>query len=153
MTTAVRAGRIVERELYILRRMWHAIAFSSFIAPLLFLVAMGVGVGGYVDDRSPHALGGLTYLQFVAPGLLASNIMMLAVGDSLWWVMGGTKWDKRYHAMIAGPIGTTDVLWSHLAYEGLRAAMSTVAFLIVAVPLGAISSWWARNAGCAIAGR
>ncbi len=143
MTAIARVGRIVEREVHIVRKMWHAIFFSAFVAPLLFLVAMGVGVGGYVDERSPHALGGISYLQFVAPGLIASNILMLAIGDSLWWVMGGTKWDKRYHAMIATPLDTTDVFGGHLAYEALRALASTVAFLIVAAPLGALASWWA----------
>lgn len=143
MTAVARVSRVVERELYVLRHLWHGIAFSAFASPLLFLVAMGIGVGGYVDERSSDALQGLTYLQFVAPGLLATSVFQLAVGDSLWWVMGGTKWDKRYHAMIAAPLSTTDVLGSHLAYEALRAAMATVAFLIVAAPLGAVGSWWA----------
>ena len=126
-----------------MRRLWHGIAFSAFVAPLLFLVAMGVGVGGYVDNRSTAALHGLSYLRFVAPGLLAANIVQLAVGDSLWWVMGGTKWDKRYHAMIASPLGTDDVLAGHLAWEAIRSAVTTIAFLIVSAPLGAIGSWWA----------
>ncbi len=139
---AVRVGRIVERELRIMRRLWHGIAFSAFVSPLLFLAAMGVGVGGYIDERSNAALHGLSYLQFVAPGLLAANVMQLAVGDSLWWVMGGTKWDKRYHAMTASPLQSTDVLNGHLAYESLRATATTIAFLLVAVLLGAIGSWW-----------
>ncbi|MEY2470084.1 MAG: lipooligosaccharide transport system permease protein [Actinomycetota bacterium] len=143
MTAVARVGRLVEREAHIMRRLWHGIAFSAFVSPLLFLVAMGGGVGGYVDDRSSAALHGLSYMQFVAPGLLAASILQLAVGDSLWWVMGGTKWDKRYHAMIASPLATTDVLGGHLAWEGLRGLASTVAFLIVATPLGAINSWWA----------
>lgn len=143
MTALARVGRIVEREVHIMRRLWHGIAFSAFVSPLLFLVAMGVGVGGYIDDGSPAALDGSTYLQFVAPGLIAANILMLAVGDSLWWVMGGTKWDKRYHAMIASPLDTNDVLGGHLAYEALRATASTIAFLLVAAPLGALASWWA----------
>ena len=37
--------------------------------PLLFLLSIGVGVGGYVDRQANAALGGLSYLQFVAPGL------------------------------------------------------------------------------------
>ncbi len=143
MTAAARVGRLVEREALIMRRLWHGIAFSAFVSPLLFLVAMGAGVGGYVDDRSSAALDGLSYMQFVAPGLLAASILQSAVGDSLWWVMSGTKWDKRYHAMIASPLGTTDVLGGHLAWEALRAAATTLAFLVVAVPLGAIESWWA----------
>jgi lipooligosaccharide transport system permease protein len=135
-----RVGRLVERELYVFRHLWHGIAFSSFVGPLLFLVAMGVGVGGYIDDRSADSLGGLTYLQFVAPGLMAANILMGAVGDSLWWVMGGTQWDKRYYAMTSGPLGTDDVLFGHFAWEAVRALMSTVAFLVVAAPLGAVTS-------------
>ena len=143
MTALVRVGRIVEREVHVMRRLWHGIAFSAFVSPLLFLVAMGVGVGGYIDERSVAALDGLSYVQFVAPGLLAASILQLAVGDSLWWVMGGTKWDRRYHAMVASPLEPIDVLGGHLAYEALRSAASTVAFLIVAAPLGALASWWA----------
>lgn len=126
-----------------MRRLWHGIVFSAFVSPLLFLVAMGVGVGGYVDRHADAALGGLSYLQFVAPGLLAGNVVQLAVGDSLWWVMGGTKWDKRYHAMIASPIGSDDVLAGHLAWEAIRASVTTAAFLVVATALGAIGSAWA----------
>ncbi|MEY2399626.1 MAG: lipooligosaccharide transport system permease protein [Actinomycetota bacterium] len=142
-SSVVGVGRLVERELRTMRRLWHGIVFSAFVSPLLFLVAMGVGVGGYVDARSNAALGGLTYLKFVAPGLLAANIVQLAVGDSLWWVMGGTKWDKRYFAMIASPLGTKDVLAGHLAWQALRATFTTVAFLIVALLLGGLGSWWA----------
>lgn len=142
MTAVARVGRLVEREVRVMRHLWHGIAFSAFIAPLLFLVSMGVGVGGYVDERSAAALHGLTYLQFVAPGMIASNVMMLAVGDSLWWVMGGTKWEKRYVAMIATPLDTDDVFAGHLAYVSLRSMVATVAFLIVGWPLGAISSFW-----------
>lgn len=143
MTAAARVGRLVEREVHIMRRLWHGIAFSAFVSPLLFLLAMGVGVGGYVDDRSSAALHGLSYLKFVGPGLLGANILQLAVGDSLWWVMGGTKWEKRYHAMVASPLGSDDVLGGHLAWEALRAGATTIAFLMVATPLGAIGSWWA----------
>jgi len=143
MTAPVRVARLVEREMRIMRHLWHGIAFTAFVAPLLFLVAMGIGVGGYVDERSSAALEGLSYLKFVGPGLLAANILQLAVADSMWWVMGGTKWEKRYHAMVASPLGSTDVLGGHLAWEALRAAATTIAFLIVAAPLGALGSWWA----------
>ena len=106
MTTAPRVVRLVEREARIMRRLWHGIVFSAFVSPLLFLLAMGVGVGGYVDRQADATLRGLSYLQFVAPGLLAANVVQLAVGDSLWWVMGGTKWDRRYHGMVASPLAS-----------------------------------------------
>jgi lipooligosaccharide transport system permease protein len=135
--------RILEREAHILRRLWHGIVFSAFVQPLLYLLAMGVGIGGYVDARGPVALGGLDYLDFVAPGLLAATAFQLGVGDSLWPVMGGTSWDKRYIAMVATPIGAGQVLAAHLSWQTVRTTIATVAFLLVATPLGAVSSPWA----------
>jgi lipooligosaccharide transport system permease protein len=135
--------RLLERELHILRRLWHGIVFSAFVQPVLYLVAMGVGIGTYVDQNSTAALGGLTYVQFVAPGLLAATAFQLGVGDSLWPVMSGTKWDMRYHAMVASPIGPGQVLAAHLGWQAVRTTIATVAFLLVATPLGAIESPWA----------
>jgi lipooligosaccharide transport system permease protein len=135
--------RLLEREVHILRRLWHGIVFSAFIQPLLYLLAMGVGIGGYVDARGTSSLGGLPYLEFVAPGLLAATAFQLGVGDSLWPVMGGTKWDKRYHAMVASPIGAGEILAAHLGWQAVRTVIAVVAFLVVAVPLGAVSSPWA----------
>jgi lipooligosaccharide transport system permease protein len=143
MATATNIGRLVEREAQVLRRLWHGIVFTAFVQPLLYLLALGVGVGSYVDKNGSSGLGGSSYLEFVAPGLLAATVFQLAVGDSLWWVMGGTKWDKRYHAMVASPLGTQDVLGGHLAWEAIRSSIAVFAFLAVATALGAIASPWA----------
>ena len=54
------------------RRMWFGTMTVSFLNPIFFLLAMGVLLGTLVDDSDPD-LDGLTYLEFVAPGLLAAN--------------------------------------------------------------------------------
>ena len=42
--------------------------------PLLYVAAMGVLLGGFVDGDAGHALeGATTYLAFIAPGLLAAH--------------------------------------------------------------------------------
>ena len=143
MASVSRIMRLLERETHVMRRLWHGMVFSAFVQPLLYLLAIGVGVGGYVDQNGQAALGGLTYLEFVAPGLLAASVFQLAVADSLWWVMGGTKWDKRYHAMVATPLNSDDVLAGHLAWESARSCITAVAFLVVATLIGAIISPWA----------
>jgi lipooligosaccharide transport system permease protein len=143
MATSSPVLRLLEREAHILRRLWHGIVFSAFVQPLLYLLAMGVGIGGYVDARGPTSLGGLDYLDFIAPGLLAATAFQMGVGDSLWPVMGGTKWDRRYHAMVATPIGAGQVLAAHLCWQAVRTTIATAAFLIVATPLGAVPSPWA----------
>ena len=59
--------------------------------PLLFLGAMGIGLGGLVDENQ-GTVDGVEYLVFVAPGILAATALQAAAGESLWPVMAGIKW-------------------------------------------------------------
>ncbi|MBA2638958.1 MAG: ABC transporter, partial [Nocardioidaceae bacterium] len=93
------------------RRTWRGSAITNFVLPVLYLLAMGVGLGSYVDDGgATQSLGGVDYLEFLAPGLLATSVMQNAVGASTWPVMGSIKWDKTYFAMIATPLRVRDIL-------------------------------------------
>ncbi len=132
-------ARVVEREALIYRRLWKASAFSNFVGPVLYLAALGIGLGGLVDARSGD-VGGVPYLQFVAPGILAATVMQFAVADSLWPVMTGMRWMRFYHAMVATPIRAVDVYGGTLAWLGLRVALSATSFVIVAAVLGAVGS-------------
>ena len=89
--------RVVERELQVFRRLWRGSVFSSFVSPVLFLAAMGVGLGGLVDQRG--SVEGLDYLAFVTPGLMASTALLQASGESLWPVLVWMKWMRTSHAM------------------------------------------------------
>lgn len=136
------ALRIVERDLKVFAKLWHAFAFTTFVMPALFLVAMGLGLGGLVDDR-PGSVAGLSYLHFVAPGLLMASIMQQAAGESLWPVLGGVKWDRRYDAMVASPARAVDVFAALLGFIAVKAVLAAGAFLLVAAVLGALVSPWA----------
>lgn len=142
MTTTFGVLRVVEREARIFRRLWRGPVVLSVITPVMFLAAMGLGVGGLVQDTEGN-LAGLTYLQFVAPGLLVANAMQVAAGESLWPVMGGKKWMGTYHAMVSTPLKASDVFGGLIAWNGIRTAMSATAFLVVASLLGGVASWWA----------
>lgn len=138
---AVPATRLIERELRVFAELWHAFAFSTFVMPVLFLAAMGLGLGGLVDDR-PGSVAGLSYLHFVTPGLLVASVMQQAAGESLWPVLGGVKWDHRYAAMVSSPLGPFDVFVGLLAWIAMRTVASAAAFLLVALVLGGLVSPW-----------
>jgi len=142
MIRTVGVARVVEREARIFRHLWRGPVVLSFVTPLLFLAAMGLGLGGLVDD-SDRDLGGLDYLVFVTPGLMVANAMQVAAGESLWPVMGGKKWMGTYHAMVATPLRAADVFGGHVVWNGMRTALSSSAFLVVAAALGGVTSWWA----------
>jgi lipooligosaccharide transport system permease protein len=78
----------------------------------------------------------------VAPGLLAASAMQMGAVESLWPVLGGMKWMRTSHAMVATPVRATDVYGGFLIWIGLRTLLSSSAFLIVASALGGVPSGW-----------
>lgn len=125
------------------RRVWRGTLFSQFLAPLLFLGAMGYLLGPLVDGGVRGGIPGVEYVAFVAPGILAAQAMQTAVGESTFPVMAAIKWRRQYLAMLAAPPGVRDVLVGHLTFVLLRVAMTSAVFLAVATALGVIRSWWA----------
>jgi lipooligosaccharide transport system permease protein len=133
--------RVFEREAQVFRRLWRGAVFSTVVQPLLFLGAIGLGLGGFVDEgTSAPPLPGGDYLAFVAPGLLAASAMQTAAGDSLWQIMAGVKWLGFYHGIVASPLRPNDVYVGHVLWTGARVAMGAAAFLVVAGLLGALQS-------------
>jgi lipooligosaccharide transport system permease protein len=133
--------RYLEREAVVHRRFFRGYAFSKFGEPVLYLLAIGVGLGSMIDAAGTQ-IDGLTYLQFVAPGLMAATVVQSATGDSLWPVLGGFKWVGWYHAMAATPMSATDIFFGTLVTHALKFLLSSLSFLIVATLLGAVLSPW-----------
>lgn len=124
------------------RRVWRGTVFSGFISPLLYLGALGYGLGSLVDGSASTPLG-VPYLQFVAPGVLAATAMQTGVGEATYPVLGAIKWQRNYHAMLATPLSSGHVVAGHLAYIVVRAVTGGTVFLVVAAGLGAVPSGWA----------
>lgn len=134
------AGRVFEHYAYQYRRSFRGSMFSSFVSPALFLTAMGVGLGGYMSAGSREALGGVTYLQFLAPGLLAGAVMQTAIFESTFPVMYGLVWRRIFHAMHATPIGPRAVAVGTLLWIAFRLTLVAAIFLAVAAAFGALTS-------------
>jgi lipooligosaccharide transport system permease protein len=141
-TAAQRVGRVIAGFLVTYRRTWRGSVVSSFLNPVLFLLAMGVGLGELVDDRQTGGLQGLSYLSFIGPGLLAATAMQVAAGESTWPVMGGIKWRKGYHAMLATPITARDIVHGHLGWVAIRLTVTCGIFLGVLAAFGVVESPW-----------
>jgi len=133
--------RVVEREARVYARLWRGIAFSTFIQPALYLGAMGVGLGGLVRAHT-GSVDGLSYLDFIAPGLLVASTMQLAASESMWPVMGGAKWMRQFHGVVATPITPGELYGGFVLWTSIHAMFGAAAFLLVATLMGAVSSAW-----------
>lgn len=133
-------ARVIEHRALQYRRTYRASIFSSFGVPLLFLTAMGLGLGGFVDANPDPTLEGLTYLQFLAPGLLAATVMQAASFEASFPILGGVQWNKIFHAMYATPIQPRDVAYGNIAWIAIRLTLIATVFGIVIVGFGASRS-------------
>ena len=138
---------VLEHEPLLYRRVWRGSIVSLFLNPVLFLAAMGVGLGSYVSQHAgtagaaaggaTTALGGVSYLIFIAPGLLASTAMQAAAGELTFPIMGGIVWDRTFLGMLTTPIRVHDVLLGKIAYICLRLTLVCSVFFVVMVIFGA----------------
>jgi lipooligosaccharide transport system permease protein len=132
--------RVVESQLLTYRRVWKGSAFSSFLQPALFLVAMGFGLGTLVDrGGQTEIIDGIAYVTYLAPGLLVANAMQTGTFESSFPVMAGMKWIKTYHAMLASPIGASGLMAGHFLWVAIRLSLVALVFGVVAAILGAMS--------------
>lgn len=113
----------------------------SVLMPVLYVVATGIGLGTLVDDRT-GGIGGVSYLVFVAPGLLASTAVMSFANEMMFPVMGGFKWQKLYFARAATAASAGQVAAGELVAVGIRSLVESGIFWLVLVALGATTPGW-----------
>ena len=133
------AVHVVEHNMLVFRRAWRGSLTVSFFTPLFFLTAMGLGLGGLVN-RGSGGVGGVPYIDFLAPGLVAATTMQTAAFESMYPILGKIMWDRVYHAMLATPASVRDVLMGEVAWLSLRLGMVASVFWVVMAIFGVAHS-------------
>jgi lipooligosaccharide transport system permease protein len=133
---------VVEHMWVWYRRNWRATAVSSILQPLLFLLAFGVGFGALVEGGGgvAAATGGVGYLVWLAPALLAVSAVQTAAFESSYPVLSGFKWQRHYHGMTAGPVSPAQVALGHLVWVALKTAGCGVIYIGVIAVFGGVAS-------------
>ena len=125
------------------RRTWRSSVWSSVLGPLFYLGAMGYGLGSLVDKNGTAALGGVPYVEFVAPAVLAVTAMNSGLTNALYPVYGAVHWNSIYLAARATVLRPGDIYRGHLLFMALRIAMNSACFIVFMAAFGLIRSPWA----------
>ena len=134
------AARLFDYWAIAYKRTWKGSVISSFVTPLLYVLAMGVLLGGFIEGDPDKLEGATSYLAFVAPGMVAAQAMTTVFGEVTYPVMGMVKWHKSYYGMTASPLGVPDVILAHLGFVLFRVATTCAVFLAVMAPFGVFES-------------
>ncbi len=135
MATPV-ALRFVEAQARNYRRVWRASAFSNFLNPVMYLTAMGVGLGSLVDEGTANGFGQGGYLWWLAPGMLAATGFLAGAGEGAFPVMAGTKWMKTWHSVLNTPVAPADIVLGLFTWIALRLVMICGIYGVVIILFG-----------------
>ena len=136
------AIRVVERNVVSYRRTWPVFV-SGVFEPLLFLMSIGLGVGGLVGKVPGPGGQPIDYDAFVAPGLMAAAAMNFAAFDATFNFFVRFKYIRTYDAMLATPLRIADVVQGEAGWCLVRNAVYAAAFLVTMLAFGLVHSWWA----------
>jgi lipooligosaccharide transport system permease protein len=124
------------------KRTWKSSIVGSFLSPLLYVLAMGVLLGGFVHVDPDRLEGATSYLAFIVPGLIAAQGMQTAVFETTYPVMAAIKWHKSFWAQLASPLEARDLVNAMLMFTLFRVGSTCGVYFLVMAPFGVFESWW-----------
>lgn len=105
--------------------------FPPFLEPLIFLAGMGLGLVQYIPNLTT-----MTYLQFLATGLLMTSSMFTAAFECTYGTFIRLEFDKAYDGMLAAPLSVRDVMLGEVLWAGTKGAFFSLAVLIMISAFG-----------------
>lgn len=140
MTVLAAPGRVWQRNFLVYRRLWHRSLAFGFLQPVLFLTAMGIGVGALLSRQSLEAFGGVPYLDWLGPGLVSAMAMQTATFESTYPIMNKIMWGRNYEAMLSTPLTTRHLVIGELFWVAFRIGSLAAVFLLVLTLFGIVRS-------------
>jgi len=109
---------------------------GNFGEPLLYLLALGYGLGGFIGQ-----VDGLPYIVFLSTGIVCSSAMNTATFECLYSAYTRMKVQETWAAMLAAPLSLDDIVLGEALWAGTKSLISATAILLVASLLGLVHSW------------
>lgn len=112
-------------------RTWKLNLLPNFFEPVFYLMAIGIGVGAYIDQ-----MGGMSYVEFLAPGLICVAAMNGASFEVTYNIYVRMEFENVYDAMLTTPCQPTDVLAGEILWAVTRATIYGGIFYFVVALYG-----------------
>ncbi|CAN5552054.1 ABC transporter permease [soil metagenome] len=135
------AWYVTEHKIVSMRGYIGTLIAAAIGTPFLYLFAFGVGLATLIT-QNVGPVPGVTYLEFVAPALLASAAVLVAMEEYTFGILLGLKWNATYLAMNAAPITGRQIVDGIMIFVGIRMVITTAIYFAIMVAFGAVPSGW-----------
>lgn len=124
-----------QRNWTIFKKIFWLATAPTFIEPFIYLLSLGIGLGLFVQK-----IEGLSYIQFLAPGLLASTVMFGASFETTYDSYVRMKYERTYDAVLATPLTIEDVIGGEILWGTTRGYLNSLVFLAIITLFGLVKS-------------
>lgn len=132
------ASQVAARNLIVWRRYAAASAVGNFGEPLLYLVALGYGLGRVVPP-----IDGQSYAEFLAPGLIVSTVMYTATFEGTFGAYTRLTTQGTFDAILATPVTVPEIVAGEVLWGGIKSMFGAGVVLTVVTLFGLVPSWLA----------
>jgi len=130
-----RAWRVMHRHWTVYTKLYKSSFALNFIEPVLYLVAMGMGLGVFVQD-----INGQPYIKFIGPGIIASSSMFAAVYECTYGTYIRMTFQKTFDAILATPVNIDDLIAAELAWAAVKSVIYGLTIMLVVALFGLVDS-------------
>jgi lipooligosaccharide transport system permease protein len=130
-----RALRVWQRHLKVYTKLYKSSIALNFVEPVLYLAALGLGLGAYVQE-----IDGVPYINFIAPGIIASSSMFAAAYECSYGTFVRMTFQKTFDAILATPVNIDDLVAGELIWGATKSMLYGTIIIIVIALFGLVKS-------------
>ena len=140
MSLSTRFFTMWRRNFVVWLTYWRSSLVGNLLDPLFMLLGLGLGLGESIKE-----IGGMSYIQFIAPGVIASAGMYAATFECTFSTYTRMVPQKTFDSILMTPMTLDDVVAGEILWGATKAMESSAAILLVMVllPMHLTPSWWA----------
>jgi len=130
-----RAFRVWQRHLTVYTKLYKSSFALNFAEPILYLTAMGLGLGAFVKE-----INGVPYINFIAPGIIASSSMFAAIYECTYGTYVRIVFQKTFDAILATPVNIDDLTAGEMIWGATKSILYGKTIIIVISAFGLVAS-------------
>ncbi len=130
-----RAFRVWQRHAKVYTKLYKSSIALNFVEPVLYLAALGLGLGAYVKE-----IKGVPYVNFIAPGIIASSAMFAATYECSYGTYVRMTYQKTFDAILATPVNVGDLIAGELIWGATKSVLYGTIIMIVISLFGLVAS-------------
>jgi lipooligosaccharide transport system permease protein len=130
-----RTFRVWQRNFTVYTKLYKSSLALNFVEPVLYLAALGLGLGAFVKE-----INGLPYINFIAPGIIASSAMFAAAYECTYGTYVRMFYQKTFDAILATPVNVDDLIAGELIWGASKSVLYGTIIIAVISAFGLVKS-------------